>query len=148
MKWLLGILIATVVFVVVANVLPPAEQQDRSAVSAPLAATQPEPIQPRVSDEQRARAANAAAQTSAANTDKDFCLVMDRSTSASARALTAMSNAEVERGLCLVSDRLLRAVVARDSFLEALCAAPARRLMAEFKRRFPRRDPGELAGRC
>lgn len=66
----------------------------------------------------------------------------------SAEVLQTVSDSQVEKGLCNATKGILEGVSARNSEEEGRCTLASQKLMAEFIRRFPSRDPKSVIGSC
>lgn len=66
----------------------------------------------------------------------------------SSGGLAGMPDNLIENGTCMASREAVSAISKGDSAAEQLCVEATRRMMKEFARRFPGRDPSSVAGRC
>jgi hypothetical protein len=63
-------------------------------------------------------------------------------------ALRQVSDKQVEKGLCNTTKGVMEAVTLNNDAQQSVCLSAGQYLMAEFKRRFPARDPKTVIGRC
>ena len=74
-----------------------------------------------------------------------MCASMNRWT---AKDLQEFPDPQVERATCLCAKATLRAGTTGDREAEGNCMAAMRKLVEEFKRRWPNREPSEVTGKC
>jgi hypothetical protein len=59
-----------------------------------------------------------------------------------------LTDEQMEKAVCLSAKAEMRALTTRDNAAERECIAAVRKLVEEFKRRWPQREPSEVAGKC
>ena len=62
--------------------------------------------------------------------------------------LRGLTDQQVEKAVCLAAKAEMRALTTRDSTAERQCLAAVRNVVEEFRRRWPQREPSEVAGIC
>jgi hypothetical protein len=62
--------------------------------------------------------------------------------------LQDVKDADLEKFTCIAAKATLRAIQTKDNAAEASCGAGTRKLVAEFKRRWPEREPSDVTGKC
>ena len=62
--------------------------------------------------------------------------------------LRGLTDQQVERAVCLSAKAEMRALTTRDNTAEPQCIAAVRNVVEEFRRRWPKREPSEVAGKC
>ena len=64
------------------------------------------------------------------------------------KQLQDVKDADLEKFTCVAAKATLRATQTKDNAAEANCRAGMRKLIEEFRRRWPAREPSDVTGKC
>jgi hypothetical protein len=64
------------------------------------------------------------------------------------KQLQELKDVDLEKFTCISAKATLRATMTRDGAAEANCRTGMKKLLEEFKRRWPGREPSEVTGKC